>query len=54
VKNHYKKPSSVVCPLAVSLAIKIKQAVAEVPGVKSQKITVEGYLGAELLEKLIN
>jgi hypothetical protein len=32
----------------------IKKAVAEVPGVKSQEIAVEGYLLAADLEKLIN
>ena len=48
------RPSSFVCPIAVSLAMDIKKAVAEVPGVNSQEIAVEGYLMAEDLEKLIN
>ncbi len=48
------RPSSFVCPIAVILAMNIKEAVAEVPGVKSQEIAVEGYLMAEDLEKLIN
>ncbi|MBT7074760.1 MAG: iron-sulfur cluster assembly protein [Anaerolineae bacterium] len=48
------RPSSFVCPIAVSLAMNIKKAVAEVPGVKSQEITVEGYMAAVDLEKLIN
>ena len=48
------RPSSFVCPIAVSLAMDIKQAVATVPGVTSQEIAVEGYLAAEDLEKLIN
>lgn len=48
------RPSSFVCPIAVSLAMNIKKAVAEVPGVTSQEIAVEGYLMAEDLEKLIN
>ena len=48
------RPSSFVCPLAVSLAIDIKKAVAEVPGVTSQEIAVEGYMAAEELEELIN
>ena len=47
-------PSSFVCPLAVTLAIDIKKAVAEVPGVTSQEITVAGYMAAAELEKLIN
>ena len=48
------RPSSFVCPIAVSLAMNIKKAVAEVPGVRSQEIAVEGYLAAADLEKLIN
>jgi metal-sulfur cluster biosynthetic enzyme len=48
------RPSSFVCPIAVMLAVSIKKAVAEVPGVKSQEIAVEGYLMADELEKLIN
>jgi copper chaperone CopZ len=36
------------------LAMDIKKAVAEVPGVKSQEIAIEGYLMADDLEKLIN
>jgi metal-sulfur cluster biosynthetic enzyme len=48
------RPSSFVCPIAVMLATDIKKAVAEVPGVKSQEIAIEGYLMADELEKLIN
>ena len=48
------RPSSFVCPIAVSLAMDIKNAVAEVPGVTSQEIAVEGYMAAANLEKLIN
>jgi metal-sulfur cluster biosynthetic enzyme len=48
------RPSSFVCPIAVSLAMDIKKTVADVPGVTSQEIAVEGYLMAEDLEKIIN
>ena len=48
------RPSSFVCPIAVSLAMDIKNAVAEVPGVASQKIAVDGYMAAEKLEELID
>ena len=48
------RPSSFVCPIAVMLAVNIKKAVAEVPGVTSQEIAIDGYLMAEDLEKLIN
>ena len=36
------------------LAVDIKKAVAEVPGMISQEIAIEGYLMAGTLEKLIN
>ena len=48
------RPSSPVCPIAVSLAQQIKKAVAQVPGVVSQNITVEGYMAAKQLTMLIN
>jgi metal-sulfur cluster biosynthetic enzyme len=48
------RPSSPVCPIAVWLAQQIKEAVAEVPGVVSQIITVAGYVAAEQLTLLIN
>ena len=48
------RPSSPLCPLAVSLAMRIKQAVAEIPGITDQKISVKGYIGAEELTRLIN
>ena len=48
------RPSSPLCPIAVWLAQSIKQAVAQVPGVVSQNITVEGYMAAEQLTMLIN
>ncbi len=48
------RPSSPLCPIAVSLARDIKQAVAEVPGVTSQQIQVLGYVAAEELTEMIN
>ena len=48
------RPSSFVCPIAMMLAVNIKKAVAEVPGVKSQEIAVEGFMMADELEKIIN
>lgn len=46
-------PSSPLCPLAVTLALRVKQAVANVPGVVSQEIAVEGYVDAEGLSELL-
>jgi metal-sulfur cluster biosynthetic enzyme len=48
------RPSSPLCPIAVSLAQQTKQAVAQVPGVVLQTITVVGYVAAEQLTTLIN
>jgi metal-sulfur cluster biosynthetic enzyme len=48
------RPSSPLCPLAVSLVQQIKQAVSKVPGVNSQQITVTGYIAADELTSLIN
>ncbi len=48
------RPSSPLCPIAVYLVKEVKDAVAEVPGVINQNITVTGYVAAEELTKLIN
>jgi len=48
------RPSSPVCPIAVSLAQQIKLAISQVPGVHGQDINVENYVGAEQLTMLIN
>jgi metal-sulfur cluster biosynthetic enzyme len=47
------RPSSPLCPLAVSLSVQIKQAVAEVKGITGQEITVVGYVGADDLNQLL-
>jgi metal-sulfur cluster biosynthetic enzyme len=46
-------PSSPLCPLAVSLALSIRKAVADVPGVVAQEIEVVGYVGADELNALL-
>jgi metal-sulfur cluster biosynthetic enzyme len=48
------RPSSPICPLAVSLAMALKQTVASVAGITGQQIQVEGYLQAEALTHMIN
>jgi metal-sulfur cluster biosynthetic enzyme len=48
------RPSSPLCPIAVFLVMGIKAAVAEVPGVRQQKIQVAGYVQADELTQLIN
>ncbi len=47
------RPSSPLCPLAVSLALSIRGAVAEVDGVTGQEIKVVGYIRAEELNTML-
>ena len=47
------RPSSPLCPLAVHLALGIRDAVAAVPGVMEQEIDVVGYVGADDLNALL-
>lgn len=47
------RPSSPLCPIAVTLALEIKGAVAEVEGVTAQDIEVVGYIGADELNALL-
>jgi len=47
------RPSSPLCPLAVHLALGIRDAVAGVPGVTEQEIEVVGYVGADELNSLL-
>ncbi|MGC9334297.1 MAG: metal-sulfur cluster assembly factor [Anaerolineae bacterium] len=46
-------PSSPLCPLAVSLALSMRQAVAAVPGVTEQEIEVVGYIRSDELNALL-
>lgn len=48
------RPSSPLCPLATSLALDVKKAVASVPGITGQEITVTHYVHAEELTEIIN
>ena len=47
------RPSSPLCPIAVPLAIEIRRAVREVPGVTSQATRVEGYVRGDELTVLL-
>jgi len=47
------RPSSPLCPLAVSLALSIRKAVAEVEGVTRQQIEVVGYIKAGELSTML-
>lgn len=48
------RPSSPLCPLAVPLALEIRSAVREVPGVSRQVMRVEGYTGSAELNALLS
>ncbi len=54
VVSYRFRPSSPLCPLAHSLAMDIKRAIASVDGVIGQKIEVAGYVHAEELTTLVN
>ena len=47
------RPSSPLCPVAVPLALGIRDAVDAVPGVTGQEIEVLGYVGSEELDVLL-
>lgn len=48
------RPSSPLCPIAVPLAIDIRRAVRETPGVRGQAMRVEGYVGSDALNALLD
>ena len=48
------RPSSVLCPLGFQLGINIKEAVLDVPGVKSVQVQVDGFIHAEQLKKILD
>lgn len=48
------RPSSPVCPIAVTLAMDIKRAIGDVEGVQSQKITIEDYVNAKELSEYLS
>lgn len=47
------RPSSPFCPLAVTLALQIREAVARVEGVTGQDMEVVGYVGASELNTML-
>jgi len=47
------RPSSPLCPIAVPLAVDIRRAVRETPGVAGQTIRVEGYVRGDELTTLL-
>jgi metal-sulfur cluster biosynthetic enzyme len=51
--SYFFRPSSPLCPLAVPLAIRITEAISEVSGVSSQRITVVDYVEADQLNEML-
>jgi metal-sulfur cluster biosynthetic enzyme len=47
------RPLSVTCPLGFSLAVKIREGIGRVPGVKKVELQVKGFQHAEELEALL-
>jgi metal-sulfur cluster biosynthetic enzyme len=47
------RPSSFVCPIALTLVMEIIEAVKATPGVSHQQVTVVDYAGAEELNKIL-
>jgi len=47
------RPSSPLCPLAMTLVLEIIEAVKSVDGVTDQSVTVVDYIGAEELNKIL-
>lgn len=47
------RPSSPLCPIALTLVMSIIEAVKAVDGVTDQKVTVVDYVGAEDLNKIL-
>ena len=48
------RPSSVLCPLGFQLGISIKEAVQQVPGVKSVQVHVDGFIHADQLRTILS
>ncbi len=47
------RPSSPLCPIALTLIMEVIEKVKAVPGVTHQKITVVDYAGADELNKIL-
>ncbi len=54
VARYTFRPSSPLCPIAVTLALQIKRTVAAVPGIARQEIDVQGYIDAKGLSELLS
>ena len=53
IVSYIFQPSSPLCPIAVTLAMNIIEAIKEVPGVNGQDIEVSGYIYADELNETL-
>lgn len=54
VARYCFRPSSPLCPLAVILALRIYQNVAQLAGITGQDVEVVGYVGAKEINALLH
>ena len=47
------RPSSPLCPIALTLVLEIIEAIKSVNGIRDQKVTVVDYIGADELNKIL-
>lgn len=47
------RPSSPICPIALTLVMEIIEAVKSTPGIQHQQVTVVDYAGAEELNRIL-
>lgn len=53
VASYIFRPSSPLCPIALTLVMAIIEAIKTVPGVTDQVVTVKDYVGAEELTRIL-
>lgn len=53
VATYTFRPSSPLCPIALTLVMAIIEAIKTVPGVTDQVVTVKNYVGAEELTRIL-
>jgi len=47
------RPSSPLCPIALSLVLEIIEAIKSVDGIMDQKVSIVDYVGADELNKIL-
>lgn len=47
------RPSSPLCPIALTLVLEIIEAIKSIDGIRDQKVSVVDYIGADELNKIL-